>query len=177
MQLSAIALVALALLSSLFPSPAFAKSRLGFAVAVATEGFFSTTLTEVKVDSVKAGSPSEKTGLKPGDLIVELNGTPIKGASGLALKKTLAGVEHGDHVVLRVQRAGEGLQVIDIVAGLQAKRDDGNQVRGVPDNRWRRASMWRAPCRCDDRRHPQPAALRHAPSRWPGDGSAIEAPG
>ena len=117
MKISAIALVVLALLSSLVPSPAWAKPRLGFAVAVATDGFFSTTLAEVKVDSVKTGSPSEKAGLKRGDLIVELNGKPIKGASGPALKKTLAGVEHGEHVVLKVQRAGKGIQVIDIVAG------------------------------------------------------------
>lgn len=117
MKLSAIALVVLALLSSLLPSTAFAKSRLGFAVAVSTEGFFSTTLAEVKVASVKAGSPSEKAGLKTDDLIVELNGKPVKGASGPALKKTLAGVQGGDHVVLKVQRAGKGVLVIDIIAG------------------------------------------------------------
>jgi len=117
MRLSAVALVVFALFSALFPSSALAKPRLGFAVAVATDGFFSTTLTEVKVASVRAGSPSEKAGLKAGDLIVELNGKPIKGASGPALKKTLAGVEHGEHVVLKVQRAGKGIQVIDIVAG------------------------------------------------------------
>lgn len=118
MKLSAVALVVLALFSSLFPSSASAKPRLGFGVAVATDGFFSTTLTEVKVASVQAGSPSEKAGLKTGDLIVELNGKPIKGANGRALKKTLAGVEHGDHVVLKVQRAGKGMLVVDIVAGL-----------------------------------------------------------
>ena len=117
MKLPAIALVVLALLSALVPSPALAKPRLGFAVAVATDGFFSTTLTEVKVDSVKVGSPSERAGLKRGDLIVELNGKPIKGASGPALKKTLAGVQGGDHVVLKVQRAGKGALVINIIAG------------------------------------------------------------
>lgn len=117
MKLSAIALVALALLSSLVSTPALAKPRLGFGVAVATDGFFSTTLTEVKVASVQAGSPSEKAGLKAGDLIVELNGKPIRGASGLALKKTLAAVKQGDHVVIKVQRAGTGILIIDIVAG------------------------------------------------------------
>ncbi|MFD0740224.1 PDZ domain-containing protein [Lysobacter koreensis] len=117
MKLSALALVLLALFSSLVPSPAFAKARLGFGVAVATEGFLSTTLAEVKVASVQAGSPSEKAGLRKGDLIVELNGKPIKGASGLALKKTLAAVQGGDHVVLKVQRAGTGPVLIDIVAG------------------------------------------------------------
>lgn len=117
MKLSAVVLVVLALFSSLFPSSALAKPLLGFGVAVATDGFFSTTLAEVKVASVKAGSPSEKAGLKSGDLIVELNGKPIKGASGPALKKTLANVEPGEHVLLKVQRAGKGILVIDIVAG------------------------------------------------------------
>lgn len=117
MKLSAVALVLLMLLASLFPSQALAKGRLGFAVAVATDGFLSTTLAEVKVASVKAGSPSEHAGLQTGDLIVELNGKPIKGASGPALKKTLASVERGDHVVLKVQRAGKGMLTIDIVAG------------------------------------------------------------
>lgn len=116
MKLSAIAFV-LALLFSLVPSTALAKPRLGFGVAVATDGFFSTTLSEVKVASVQPGSPSEKAGLKSGDLIVELNGKPIKGASGPALKKTLANVKSGDHVVMKVQRAGNGMLVIDIVAG------------------------------------------------------------
>jgi C-terminal processing protease CtpA/Prc len=118
MKSSALVLVLFALLSSLFPSPALAKALMGFGVAVATDGFFSTTLAEVKVASVQAGSPSEKAGLKTGDLIVELNGKPIKGASGPAHKKTLAAVERGDHVLLKVQRAGKGLLVIDIVAGL-----------------------------------------------------------
>lgn len=117
MKFSAIALVVLAVFSSLFPSTAFAKARLGFGVAVATDGFFSTTLAEVKVASVVTGSPSEKAGLKTGDLIVEFNGKPIKGASGLTLKKNLADVKQGDHVVLKVQRDGRGMLVIDIVAG------------------------------------------------------------
>ena len=116
-HLSAVALAMLVLLALLFPSAAMAKGRLGFAVAVATDGFFSTTLTEVKVASVQAGSPSEQAGLKIGDLILELNGKPVKGASGPALKKTMAAVKRGEHVVLKVERAGKGLLTIDIVAG------------------------------------------------------------
>ena len=110
-------LASLLLLALLAPFPALAKPRLGFGVAVATDGFFSTTLAEVKVSSVQAGSPSEKAGLKAGDLIVELDGKPIRGASGPGLKKKLAAVKAGDHVVLKVQRAGAGVLVIDIVAG------------------------------------------------------------
>lgn len=110
-------ILAALLLVALTPFPALAKPRLGFGVAVATDGFFSTTITEAKVASVQPGSPSEKAGLRAGDLIVELDGKPIKGASGPALKKALAAVKPGDHVVMKVQRAGKGLLVIDIVAG------------------------------------------------------------
>ena len=110
-------LYVLLLFSILAPGIALAKPRLGFSVAVATDGFFSTTLAEVKVASVQTGSASEKAGLKAGDLIVEMGGRPIKGASGLAVKKVLGDVKPGEHLMLKVQRVGEGVLVIDIIAG------------------------------------------------------------
>jgi S1-C subfamily serine protease len=121
MKLPVAALILVALVLSVVSFAAPAKGRLGFGVAVATDGYFSTTLAQVKVDSVHPGSPSEKAGLKAGDLIIELNGKPIKGASGLVLKKTLARVEPGDHVVLKVLRAVQDVLVIDIVAGEAAE--------------------------------------------------------
>jgi S1-C subfamily serine protease len=110
-------LCVLLLVGILVPGIALAKPRLGFSVAVATEGFFSTTLAEVKVAAVVAGSASDKAGLKAGDLIVELGGLPIKGASGLAMKKALEDVEPGEHLILKVERVGEGILLIDIIAG------------------------------------------------------------
>lgn len=101
----------------LIPVTALAKPRLGFGIAVATDGFLSTTLAEVKVVSVQVGSPSEKAGLKAGDLIVEMNGMATKGASGPAMKKMLGGVKAGEHLLLKVQRGSNGMLVIDIVAG------------------------------------------------------------
>lgn len=107
----------LLVLGLLLPATASAKGRLGFAVSAATDGYLSTTLSEVKVTSVRAGSPSEKAGLKAGDLLVELNGTPVKGASGSAMKNTLGGVKAGEHLLLKVKREGQGLLLVDIVAG------------------------------------------------------------
>ena len=101
----------------LVPAAAIAKPRLGFGIAVATDGFLSTTLAEVKVVTVRVGSPSERAGLKAGDLIVEMNGLTIKGANGPAMKKMLGGVKAGEHLLLKVKRGGDGLLVIDIVAG------------------------------------------------------------
>lgn len=107
----------LLLLVLLAPVTALAKPLLGFGVAVATDGFFSTTLAEVRVASVQPGSPSERAGLKVGDLIVEMNGKPIKGANGMAMKKALGSVKAGENVALKVQRAGQGTMLINIVAG------------------------------------------------------------
>jgi S1-C subfamily serine protease len=107
----------LLLLGILAPSIALAKPRLGFSVAVVTEGFLSTTLAEVKVSSVQAGSPSEKAGLKAGDLVVEVGGKPVKGASGLDMKKALGDVKPGEHLILKVQRDGDDVLMIDIIAG------------------------------------------------------------
>ena len=105
------------LLALLAPATALAKGRLGFGVAVATNGFLSTTLAEVKVASVRTGSPSEMAGLMVGDLIVEMNGKAVKGSSGPAMKKMLGGIEAGEHLLLKVQRVSKGVLVIDIVAG------------------------------------------------------------
>lgn len=109
-------LLAIALVLSMASPAAIAKPRLGFGVAVSTNGYFSTTLAEVVVESVHPHSPSEQAGLKVGDVIVELNGKPIKGASGLDVRNMLTSVKHGDHVLLKVLRGGEHHLLIDIVA-------------------------------------------------------------
>jgi len=105
------------LLALLAPAVALAKPLLGFGIAVATDGFFSTTLAEVKVTKVQAGSASEKAGLRVGDLIVEMNGKPIKGANGMEMKKALGSVKSGETVVLKIQRAEQGVLPIRILAG------------------------------------------------------------
>jgi len=105
------------LLFVLLAPTAIAKPLLGFGIAATTAGFFSTTLTEVKVESVLPGSPSERAGLKVGDSIIEMNGKAIKGANGLTMKKTLGAVKPGENVTLKIQRPNQGLLVINIVAG------------------------------------------------------------
>lgn len=64
----------------LAPAPAFAKPRLRFAVAVAvaTEGFFSTTLAEVKIAPVQPGSAWENAGLQVGDVIIDMDAFPSR---------------------------------------------------------------------------------------------------
>jgi S1-C subfamily serine protease len=117
MKRTSTVLFAVLLLVLLAPATALAKPLLGFSISAATDGFFSTTLAEVKVASVQPGSPSERAGLKAGDLIIEMNGRPIKGANGMTMKKALGAVKPGDNVALKVQRANYGILLINIVAG------------------------------------------------------------
>jgi len=100
MKRIAVVLSSLLLFALLAPSPAFAKARLGFGVAVETDGFFSTTLTEVRITTVQRGSPSEKAGLKAGDVVIELDGRQIRGDSETTLKQALGAVKPDQHVVL-----------------------------------------------------------------------------
>jgi S1-C subfamily serine protease len=54
------------------------------------------------VGSVKPGSPAEKAGLQPGDVITEINLRPIANADDLA--KSLSGLAAGNRVILSFLR-------------------------------------------------------------------------
>jgi len=56
----------------------------------------------VVVESVGASSPLGDQGVQPGDVITEINGTPVKSAGDL--EAGLAGVHRGDYVRLYVRR-------------------------------------------------------------------------
>jgi serine protease Do len=57
------------------------------------------------VDSVKSGSPAAKAGVKVGDVITAVNGTPVKDARGLA--RTVARLSPDSSVKLDVTRQGQ----------------------------------------------------------------------
>jgi putative serine protease PepD len=57
------------------------------------------------VEAVTAGGPADKAGLRPGDVIVEVDGEPARSVDALVLK-TLK-MEAGDTVHLRYERLGE----------------------------------------------------------------------
>ncbi|MDB5171250.1 MAG: hypothetical protein JWN51_23 [Phycisphaerales bacterium] len=72
-----------------------------------------------RLTEVNPGGPAEKAGLKVGDVIIALNGKPVKGVENLAFM--LLGHKPGDQVALHVLR---GEETLDVKATL-AKRQPG----------------------------------------------------
>ena len=93
-----------------------AQGRLGFSVAVATDGFFSKTLKQVKIASVAPGAPAEQAGLQAGDDVESINDVLIAGADGSKIMDMVHAVQPGDHLKLKVLRGGVE-HVVDIVGG------------------------------------------------------------
>src|SRR6516225_106641 len=73
----------------------------------------------VIVASVEAGSPAERAGLRPGDVIVALGGTPVTGADDLI--RMLAGDKIGRPIEIVALRNG-GPQVLSLVPAERARR-------------------------------------------------------
>ena len=72
---------------------------LGIAVVRGEQGVF--------VEQVVPGSPAERAGLRPGDRVVEIAGTPV--SAWLAVRDRLAGAEPGRPLGLMIERFGQRL--------------------------------------------------------------------
>ena len=64
----------------------------------------------IEVVEVVSGSPAERAGLRPEDLILEVNGAPVEGPS--ELQRMMVAEAIGTRVALRVSRDGEMMEVI-----------------------------------------------------------------
>jgi C-terminal processing protease CtpA/Prc len=106
-------LLALVALAASFSVHA-AQARLGFTVSAETDGFFSTTLKQVKITSVVPGAPAEQAGLQAGDDVEAVNDVPVAGSSGSKIMDMVHAVRPGDHLRLKVRRKGAE-QLVDIV--------------------------------------------------------------
>jgi S1-C subfamily serine protease len=67
-----------------------------------------------QVDSIRKGSTAEMAGIRRGDVIVEIAGSPIR--NQFAFAKALASREYGDRLRFKVRRGG-ALISIDVVVG------------------------------------------------------------
>lgn len=79
---------------------------IGFSLAVSVDGMFSPEVTQAEVTQVKAGSPAETAGLRPGDLITQIDDCAIPGCPGGKAKALLA-KQAGQQVQLKVLRDGK----------------------------------------------------------------------
>jgi S1-C subfamily serine protease len=61
------------------------------------------------VGTVRSGAPAERGGLKPGDVIVAVNGTPVAGADSLA--SLIQGARGQGSAMLTVQRDGSRISL------------------------------------------------------------------
>jgi len=83
------------------------------------------------VAGVQPGSPADKAGLREGDVIVALNGRPIRAASELRARLGLTPV--GEEIELRVQRGADSRTVRARVAAPQEFAGaEGRAVRELP---------------------------------------------
>jgi len=69
----------------------------------------SSSQTGALVAAVQAGSPAAEAGLRPGDLIIGLDGTPIRSSGDLIA--ALAAAHPGEKAQMTVQRGSQRITV------------------------------------------------------------------
>lgn len=86
----------------------------------------------VYVDSVSAGGPAEKAGIKAGDIITEINSVEVnsKSAASDKINSYRSGTDV-NIVVYRQQASGSGYEKIDITATLGTAEEAGIDVKGA----------------------------------------------
>jgi serine protease Do len=70
------------------------------------------------IASVETGTPADKAGIKPGDVVTSFAGTPITGVA--QFRRVVAGVTPGDKVEVRIVRDGHAKV---LTAVLEERRD------------------------------------------------------
>ncbi len=76
------------------------------------------------IDQPQAGSPAEKAGLKAGDVVIAVNGQPIKDARALAEK--ISAASPGDKVQLTVLRDGQN-QTLNVTLAQMPEQQAGTE--------------------------------------------------
>jgi len=88
----------------------------GFAIDIDGDGFFlNPTLKSVTIKSVVPGRPAAVAGIKPGDQIVEIQGTKVAGSKARALEPYLR-KKVGETVNLQMRKPSGELYSATLVA-------------------------------------------------------------
>jgi Do/DeqQ family serine protease len=111
------------------------RGRLGIAMEDLTAANAKkagvTTLEGALIAAVQPGSPAEKLGLRAGDVIVALNGRPVRAAAELRARLGLTPV--GEEVELRILRGGETRNITaKIAAPQETAQGEGRALPQLP---------------------------------------------
>jgi len=103
------------------------RGRLGVQIRDLTDGLVKQLKAPSKAGAVisviEPGSPAEKAKLKPYDVIVKVNGEPVKDSD--ALRFRVADIQPGNKVDLGIIRDGQPMTVSAIVDELEPEREKG----------------------------------------------------
>lgn len=86
----------------------------------------------IRITAVKADSPAARLGLKPGDVILEADGQPLRESSQGDKAEALRGPE-GSSLALKVRRAGGAVESMTAVRGRFRSQDPPTLVWAAPD--------------------------------------------
>jgi Do/DeqQ family serine protease len=115
------------------------RAMLGVTVQPMTSDLAgSLGLTDVRgalVASVQPDSPAQKAGIERGDVILDVNGTPVSDSN--SLRNRIAGMEPGSRVSVTVMRSGRQETLRPILGELPAARVASNEGEsGSPQGRF-----------------------------------------
>jgi S1-C subfamily serine protease len=98
---------------------------IGVGIAPVTSGDGTGAKQGARVVSVAAGSPAERSGLRPGDVVVAAGGQPVFEPSQLIAAVERGGV--GRPLQLTIKRSGQMLQVDVVPAELGVRSEGGSR--------------------------------------------------
>lgn len=107
--------------ASLPPVQYSGKGYLGIAFSDVTpdiaQGLNMRSVVGALIGSVGSGSPADQAGLRPGDVIYQINGQTIIPSMGVSLAQAIATFDAGTTVQLGIVRQGAGAITVNVVLG------------------------------------------------------------
>ena len=108
-------LAAAVLLFSPLASQAAEKGWFGFAMAIDADGILNPKLRSIKIDKIFPASPAANAGLSAGDMIVEIEGIGVAGATADTLKTAMQ-KSVGETLRLKIKHGADASRDVSLIA-------------------------------------------------------------